>query len=500
MLTLQTQIPTISRGLVRSVVKAHSDWPAFLVEKGLISASAKNADLIEFALRYPVLTQKIEAILGQSPHNAPTDGPETMMEDTADNCDEQTLCEGMERLSPGGPAGAGFDLDSVLAGVDQFLAPLVRNELGKALGPVIDAANKPAVEVERIVEVERVVEVAPGEGPRIVATPKARRDKKTTTRTLFPTKMHGDYLDKPVTLWAGAASPPVDPFYVVDREQAGTVLTAWERGTNVWLTGPAAAGKSTLPMFLAGVVGRPFCRIGFTRQTDIQDLVGGMALRNGVTVWEDGILIKAMRQPGMVILLDELTLAPAGVQGIFQQVCDDHRGYGLPTGEHVKCADGVVFVTADNTAGSGDEGGLYAGTNVSNAALVTRFKRMILVDYLPAAREAEALANHTACPLVAARHLADFVAQVRRMPAMAGVVVSLRQMIGFTQMVQDGFAAKAAFNITISSRMPATERAVIEAMADLAWNQSYEALLNGKPVPATPSNSPAAKAFGDETY
>ena len=100
---------------------------------------------------------------------------------------------------------------------------------------------------------------------------------------------------------------------------------------------------------------------------------------------------------------------------------------------------------ADNTAGAGDEGGFYAGTNISNVALVTRFKRMILVDYLSPQKEAEALANHTACPLVAARHMADFVAQARRLPALQGVVISLRQMIGFTQMVQDGFNAKDAF-------------------------------------------------------
>jgi MoxR-like ATPase len=237
-----------------------------------------------------------------------------------------------------------------------------------------------------------------------------------------------------------------------------------------------------------------------TRQTEVEKLVGGPGLRNGATIWEDGSLIKAMRQPGTVILIDELTFAPAGVQAIIQLVADDHRSITLDTGEVVKAADGVVFVVADNTTGSGDEGGLYAGTNISNAALVTRFKRMIVVDYLSAQKEAEALANHTACPLPAAKHLADFVAQARRLPALQGVVVSLRQMVGFVQCVQDGFSSKDAFMTTISSRMPATEKAAIEALADLAWNASFEALVHSKPVPAQPSNSPAAKAFGDEVY
>jgi cobaltochelatase CobS len=109
-----------------------------------------------------------------------------------------------------------------------------------------------------------------------------------------------------------------------------------------------------------------------------------------------------MRAPGTIILIDELTIAPAGVQAIIQLVADDHRSITLPTGEVVKAADGVMFVVADNTNGAGDEGGLYAGTNISNVALVTRFKRMIHVDYLTVQKEAEALSNHTSCPMPAA--------------------------------------------------------------------------------------------------
>src|SRR6187402_978010 len=84
MLTPQTQIPTAARGQVRSLVKASAGWAAFLTEKGLISASARNADLIEYALRHPMLAAQIEAVLqGHTSPQAPADGPEAMMEDEA---------------------------------------------------------------------------------------------------------------------------------------------------------------------------------------------------------------------------------------------------------------------------------------------------------------------------------------------------------------------------------------------------------------------------------
>ena len=64
-LTRSTQIPTHARGKVRALVKAHKHWKVFLRKKAIISASAKNADLIEFALYYPELIAGIEAaILG----------------------------------------------------------------------------------------------------------------------------------------------------------------------------------------------------------------------------------------------------------------------------------------------------------------------------------------------------------------------------------------------------------------------------------------------------
>ena len=63
MLTQQTQIPTHARGKVRALVKAHKGFTAFLLEKDLISAQAKNRDLVEFALRHAELTAQIEALL-----------------------------------------------------------------------------------------------------------------------------------------------------------------------------------------------------------------------------------------------------------------------------------------------------------------------------------------------------------------------------------------------------------------------------------------------------
>lgn len=502
MLTINSQIPTSARRAIRNMAKSHPDWANYLATLGIPSANVLNRQILAFVLMHQSLTQQVEALLASNPVSAsnPASDDNDTSDDTSDEGnDTMTENEVIDaRINEQLAAAGAFSVDGVLATVDQLLGPAVRREIVSALSPVVDAANRGPVEVERVVEVERIVEVEAGSRPRPVIA-KARRDKQVTIRSLLtPVSRAKDaWRDKMVTLWTGAPSPAVDPFYVPDHQQAAIALTAIERCTNFWAFGPAASGKSTLPEWLAALLGRPFVKFLMRKQIDMETLVGSYQMGNGATYWEDGALVKAIRAPGTIILFDELTLAPAAIQAIVQGLTDDHRSITLPTGEVVKAADGVVFCVADNTAGSGDEGGLYAGTNISNAALLTRFKRFIPMGFLPIEREAEALANHTACPIPAAMHLAKFVADARSQPSLAGVVISLRQMIGFVQMVQDGFKSKDAFTICISSRMPATERATIEAMIDLQWNNTFEAMLAGnKPSPAVqPSNSAAANAF-----
>ena len=79
MLTTSTPIPTSLRGQIRARVKAHPNWKAYLDEKGLISASAKNANLIEFALRHPQLKAQLEQVLQGYATTAPRESAAVLM-------------------------------------------------------------------------------------------------------------------------------------------------------------------------------------------------------------------------------------------------------------------------------------------------------------------------------------------------------------------------------------------------------------------------------------
>jgi MoxR-like ATPase len=186
------------------------------------------------------------------------------------------------------------------------------------------------------------------------------------------------------------------------------------------------------------------------------------------------------------------------VQAVFRALTDDSRRETIhATGEVVRVADGVFFIVADNTNGAGDETGQYAGTHQSNAALVNRFRRMVRVDYMSKGQEAKALVNWTGVPLSAAEHVVEFFARARKLPEMEGIVMSLRQMTGFIRTVKDGFGSKAAFEVAVLNKLPATERAAVEALATLDWHDNFELALSGQALTNQASDSHASSAFDD---
>jgi MoxR-like ATPase len=508
-MTTITSIPTAARGKVRAHIKQHPAFGAFLADLGVPSRDVKNSDLLIFAEHHGILHEVqgiIDMVANQPPEpaldreyfQAMAHEGDRQREAEADAKADASAKKAKETMQ----AVVDFGMDRLLSGVDQFLSPLVRKELEKALAPVIEAANRPAVtvEVEKVVEREVLV-TATG----AVVAPKfpmpVRTGGKVAFNKLFGVNTTHAFGKTEISLWnSHGQAPAFDPFYVTDAMTMGAIATAAECGDYVWQVGPSGSGKTTNPRQFAAVTGRRFVDITCTKHTEVADLVGGDAAKGGETFWQDGALIEAVKVPGTVILIDEPTLASPGVQAIFQAITDDSRIYTIhATGEVVKIADGVFFIVADNTNGAGDETGQYAGTHQSNAALVNRFRRMIRVDYMTRPQEAKALVNWTSIPQPAAEHVVDFFARARKLPEMEGIVMSLRQMTGFVRAVKDGFPSKHAFEMTVLNKLPATERAAVEALAILDWHNDFEALLAGTKVFTTnaASDSDASHSFDD---
>ena len=108
------------------------------------------------------------------------------------------------------------------------------------------------------------------------------------------------------------------------------------------ISGYSRTGKSTL-------VSRKLRteRLTFHRAMPLDDLIGGMSLVDGRTVWVDGPAVRALKN-GTVLQIDEANNIPPECETFFYALLDDPAGITLPTGERVNARPGYGVVTTMN--------------------------------------------------------------------------------------------------------------------------------------------------------
>lgn len=280
---------------------------------------------------------------------------------------------------------------------------------------------------------------APTVAPARVVETKTRKD-------VFGLTLDGS--DFPVSIWNAADAPARDKKMAWDKTVLSYALAVWRRGKNIWLHGPRGVGKTTFCEQVAAWTGRPHVRIGFHADMEPVHLFGMVVPEpTGGVVWQDGVLVAAMRRPGTIILLDEPTLAPVGMLHALQTVLDTRR-VTLETGEVVEAAEGVVFAIADNTAGHGDDTGEYHGTGPMNAAFLDRAAVSIPVGYLPKAKEVALVEARTGLNRATADKLVTF-AGLTRQKGNDCAGLSPRRVFAWAELVADGFPSAEAFNMAV---------------------------------------------------
>jgi hypothetical protein len=476
---LNIVIPGHCRSFIRALVRKHPDFETFRLA---------NGDFDSRNMTHPILMKAIEQFGFEQAVRDHIAGMVSLKgDDIAEGeTDAQALQEPLRGLEATDEKQA--MADSVLEPLRPFLSPILLGDVYKALAPIIDLAAKPPVETVRTITVDET-------GKAIaVASPHAMETGGSTIAKVFGLAK-GKYTSHAVSLWNDTSAPDIDPYHVFEPLLLAKVMTAIGRHRNTWLAGPGSSGKSTLPRQIAARTGRGFVEIAFNRAVETIDLIGSMALDGkGGMRWADGVLTQAIRRPGTIILLDEPTFAPPGIMAVLQTLLSSRSLTIQATGERVPVADGVCFVLADNTAGYGDDSGVYAGTQTMNSALIDRMARVIRVDYLDAALECQALVNHTGGDVKACRMVVDFVNGARKLPGFENRPMGLRRMVAFVEMAQDGFMLQECFGDTFLTRLPDGEREALKMHYRANFNESdfNKALGGDKPgsASASPSNAP----------
>lgn len=188
----------------------------------------------------------------------------------------------------------------------------------------------------------------------------------------------------------------------------------------VLTTGHAGTGKSSLFEQIAARMNQPCVRPVMNGQMTTSELLGGLLVRAGETVFVDGTLVRAMRE-GMWVIIDELDNADANIlcslNTVTEPVTDHKKDRDLilkeNEGELVVAHPNFRILATANSAGCMEQfRSLYPGRNRLDVAFLSRFS-VYHIDYLPAEQESEIVQAKTGIPAKIAANMVIIANQLR---------------------------------------------------------------------------------------
>jgi MoxR-like ATPase len=394
------------------------------------------------------------------------------------------------------------DIDGEMQTIRSLIATGGFSAFDDRLRELIVASHKPAERIE--VRVEVPVEVTPGARPLHVAHPTG---KTATWRQLFDVK--GELGKRTTQLWDSSHpdTPRANDRYIWPHPATEAVLSQIARGRNVMLYGPAGTGKTDFAQQLASRTGRPFALISCDTGTDAATLVGmTVPDASGGVTWQDGQLTRAIQTPGCVICLDEPSVARPGALFVMQNVLANRQLFIAETGRAIRVAAGVIFLTTDNTNGTG--GGArrgYTDTNRLNAAFLDRFGITVKFDYLPQDQEADLIAAYVGCPVELATLLVR-AATVTRAAADNQLLsrgIGLRRLLSWAEMLVDGHDVEYAFQCAVLNTSAEQDVETLREQCLLAYDRKAVSLAlatqNGAaPDPIIANPTPAGRSAASD--
>jgi MoxR-like ATPase len=267
-----------------------------------------------------------------------------------------------------------------------------------------------------------------------------------------------------VEVWNHPQAPAVDPDFIWTEPILRHLLLSQQTGENLWFGGDKGTGKSETARQFAARTGRAFTRINFHKFTAAEEYVGAVGLKDGETVFEKKDFLLAYTCPSSVILLDEITNADPGELAPLNGFLEPKACVSFGGQPHVR-APGVLCFAADNTFGSGDDSGRYAGTRNQNSALVDRFARVIAFKFLPADQEIKALSQHTGCSPALARHVHAAIVVARSKVTTAEITdaPSIRSAMAFIRALRV-LPPDDAWEAAVVARQPSECHAVLRGI------------------------------------
>lgn len=257
--------------------------------------------------------------------------------------------------------------------------------------------------------------------------------------------------------------------YVYDIDELKNVILALELNIPCYVWGHKGSGKSELFEQIAARTGRGFMRVQHTVNTEESHIAGQWTVKDGHTVFELGPLPTAMIN-GWTYCADEYDFALPSVLSVYQAVLE---GKALVIKEAdaanriIKPHPNFRFVATGNTNGSGDETGLYQGTNIQNSANYDRFGMVIHKQYMKKSAESLILQNRVGLVKEDSDKMVEFASLVREAYDGAKIsdTVSPRTLIYAAKIGVKRGSFRQGITLSFINKLSKVDREVVDGLA-----------------------------------
>lgn len=223
---------------------------------------------------------------------------------------------------------------------------------------------------------------------------------------------------------------------------------AYESGLFVLVIGPKGTGKTSLVREFATEKNASLESINFSLRTRESHLVGTKTLTEGTVGFDEGILIKSMKD-GTMLYLDELNAAEADVLLRLDEALDDRRQIVLKesSGEMIKAHQNWFVIATINPL-------THVGTKELPPQILSRFPVRIRLDYPPEQTELEIVKRYVSGShndkLLQGIKLANILRDAAAVEELY-YSPSLRETIAFGKILDSGVDVKKAANIVFGN-------------------------------------------------